>query len=33
MNDYDIDPRVPEAIERFKLPESLGFGHHVGGEL
>jgi branched-chain amino acid aminotransferase len=26
MNDYDIDPGVPEAIERFKLPESLGFG-------
>jgi branched-chain amino acid aminotransferase len=26
MNDYDIDPRVPEAIERFELPESLGFG-------
>src|SRR3984885_6950223 len=26
MNDYDIDPRVPEAIERFRLPESLGFG-------
>src|SRR6204780_3008937 len=26
MNDYDIDPGVPEAIARFKLPESLGFG-------
>jgi branched-chain amino acid aminotransferase len=26
MNDYDIDPAVPAAIERFKLPESLGFG-------
>lgn len=26
MNDYDIDPGVSEAIERFKLPESLGFG-------
>ena len=26
MIDYDIDPGVPEAIERFKLPESLGFG-------
>jgi branched-chain amino acid aminotransferase len=26
MNDYDIDPGVPEAIERFTLPETLGFG-------
>jgi len=26
MSEYDIDPRVPEAIERFKLPETLGFG-------
>src|SRR6202034_1474174 len=26
MNDYDIDPGVPQAIERFRLPESLGFG-------
>ncbi len=26
MNDYDIDAGVPEAIERFKLPETLGFG-------
>lgn len=26
MNDYDIDPGVSEAIERFKLPETLGFG-------
>jgi len=26
MNDYDIDPGVSQAIERFKLPESLGFG-------
>ena len=26
MSDYDIDPGVPAAIERFKLPETLGFG-------
>lgn len=26
MSDYDIDPGVPEAIERFELPETLGFG-------
>ncbi len=26
MSDYDIDPGVTEAIERFKLPETLGFG-------
>ena len=26
MSDYDIDPGVPAAIARFKLPESLGFG-------
>jgi branched-chain amino acid aminotransferase len=26
MGDYDIDPGVPEAIQRFELPESLGFG-------
>ena len=26
MRDYDIDPGVPAAIERFKLPETLGFG-------
>jgi branched-chain amino acid aminotransferase len=26
MSDYDIDPEVAAAIERFKLPETLGFG-------
>jgi branched-chain amino acid aminotransferase len=26
MSDYDIDPGVPGAIERFRLPETLGFG-------
>jgi branched-chain amino acid aminotransferase len=26
MSVYDIDPRVPEAIEVFTLPERLGFG-------
>ena len=26
MSDYDIDPGVSAAIERFKLPETLGFG-------
>ena len=26
MDDYDIDPGVTEAIARFRLPETLGFG-------
>ena len=26
MNDYDIEPGVPAAIARFKLPESWASG-------